>query len=150
MHSPIHVLGFRSSVIYSTPGNYKCHSKWMSSCTTWSIHKYILRRQPARWENGMSSIYQKIYKHVFIIYIIPPQWVNTDGWAPSPGKTRTYLLYILNIMAADVLATQGAMALATVISTMLNRNNSAPARWGLNRTNIGRSDSTAHEATLSK
>ena len=33
-------------------------------------------------------------------------------------------------MGADVLATQGAMAAATVILTMLNRNNSVPARFG--------------------
>ena len=34
-------------------------------------------------------------------------------------------------MDADVLATQGTRASATMISTMLNRNNSVPARKGL-------------------
>ena len=37
-------------------------------------------------------------------------------------------------MGADVLATQGARALATKVLTMLNnmnRNNSFPAHWGL-------------------
>ena len=35
------------------------------------------------------------------------------------------------IMAADDLATQGAMASATMIFTTLNRNNSVSARWQL-------------------
>ena len=35
---------------------------------------------------------------------------------------------MVSIMGADVLATQGAKALATMILTMLNRNNSAPTR----------------------
>ena len=40
----------------------------------------------------------------------------------------TYLFYIVNIMAADGLATQGATASATTILNMLNRINSVPAR----------------------
>ena len=46
------------------------------------------------------------------------------GWNPSSCKTRTYLFYIVNIIAADDLATPGARASATVIFTMLNRINS--------------------------
>ena len=34
-------------------------------------------------------------------------------------------------MAADVLVTQGARASATMILTLLNRDYSVPARWGL-------------------
>ena len=34
-----------------------------------------------------------------------------------PQEKRTYLFYIVNITAADVLATQGARALATMILT---------------------------------
>ena len=40
---------------------------------------------------------------------------------PHVRKTRTCLLYIVNIMAADDLATQEAKAPATMISNMLNR-----------------------------
>ena len=40
-----------------------------------------------------------------------------DNWDPSSYKTRTYLLYTVNIMVADVLATQGARASATMIVT---------------------------------
>ena len=42
-------------------------------------------------------------------------------------KTGTYLLYIVNNMAADTLASQGAKALASMIFIMLNWNNSVPA-----------------------
>ena len=38
------------------------------------------------------------------------------------------LFYIVNIMAADDLATQGARASASMILTLLNRINSVPAR----------------------
>ena len=41
-------------------------------------------------------------KHTFIFYVIPPM---------------TYLFYIVNTMAADVLAMQGARASATMILT---------------------------------
>ena len=41
-------------------------------------------------------------------------------------ETRTYLFYIVNIMAADDLAMQGAKASATVIFTMLNWINLVP------------------------
>ena len=39
----------------------------------------------------------------------------------------TYLDYIVNIIAADDLATQGAMASATMILIELNRDNLVPA-----------------------
>ena len=47
---------------------------------------------------------------------------------PSSCKTRTYLLYIVNIMIVYVRATQGARATATMIFTMLNRISSISAR----------------------
>ena len=40
----------------------------------------------------------------------------------------TYLFYIVNIMAADDLATEGARASATMIVIMLNQIDSFPAR----------------------
>ena len=45
---------------------------------------------------------------------------------PVSSETRTYLFYIVNIMGADVLMTQGARASATMIFTMLNWINSVP------------------------
>ena len=47
-------------------------------------------------------------------------------WNPFSCKTRTYLFYINSIMGADVLATRGARASATMILTMLHLNNSVP------------------------
>ena len=44
------------------------------------------------------------------------------------SKTKTYLFYMVNIMAADVLATKGAWTSATMILTELNRDNLVPAR----------------------
>ena len=44
-------------------------------------------------------------KHIFTFHVIPPYWCDTGGWNPSSNKTRTYPFYIVNIMAAGVLAT---------------------------------------------
>ena len=46
-------------------------------------------------------------------------------------RPRTHLFYIVNIMGADVLATQGARASAAMIFTKMNRIHSVPARLGL-------------------
>ena len=67
-------------------------------------------------------------KNVSTIDIFPLHWHDTGSWNPSSSKTRTYLLYIATIMAADVLVMQGAMASAARIFTMLNWINSVPAR----------------------
>ena len=49
------------------------------------------------------------------------------SWNLSSSKTRTYPFCIVNIMAADVLVTQGARALAAMVLTWLNWDNSVPA-----------------------
>ena len=67
-------------------------------------------------------------KTYIYFYVISPHWYDTGSWIPSSGKARTYLYYIVNIMAADVLATQGARASTTMILTMLNRINLVPTR----------------------
>ena len=56
-------------------------------------------------------------KHTFTFYVIALRWCDTGSWNPSSSKTRTYLFYIVNIMAAEVLATKGARASATMILT---------------------------------
>ena len=57
-------------------------------------------------------------KNIYLnFYVIPPHWHDTGSWNPSLSKTRIYLLYIVNIMAADVLATKGSSASATMILT---------------------------------
>ena len=62
-----------------------------------------------------------------ILYATPPHWHDTGSWIPSSSKTRTYLFYIVNIIDADVLTTQGASASATMILTLMKRNNSVSA-----------------------
>ena len=44
-------------------------------------------------------------KHIFTFYVIPPHWYDIGTSNPSSSKRRTYVFYIVNIMAADVLAT---------------------------------------------
>ena len=61
-------------------------------------------------------------------HVIPPKWYDKGSWNPFSSKTRAYLFYIVNIMAGDALATQGAMASKAMILTYLNRDNSVPAR----------------------
>ena len=56
-------------------------------------------------------------KHIFTFHIIPLHWYHTGGWNPSSNKTRTYPFFIVNIMAAGVLATQGARTSAAMILT---------------------------------
>ena len=53
-------------------------------------------------------------KHIFTFHVILPHWYDTGGWNTSSNKTRTYPFYIANIMAASVLATQGARASAAM------------------------------------
>ena len=48
---------------------------------------------------------QREHKHIFTFCVISPNWYDAGSWNPSSNKTRTYLFYIVNIMAADVLAT---------------------------------------------
>ena len=51
----------------------------------------------------------------------------TYSWNPSPCKTRTYLVNITNLMAANDLMTEGAWSEANMVLTYLNRDNSVPA-----------------------
>ena len=70
---------------------------------------------------------QRKHWNVFTTHFVPSLWHGTGSWSPFSCKTRTYLLYIINIISADVLVTQGTRASATIILTMLNRGNSLPA-----------------------
>ena len=78
-----------------------------------------------------AKLLQREQKHLFTFYVMYPHWHDTGSWNPSSSKTRTYLFYIVNIMGADGLATEGARVSATIILTMLNQINSVPARQGL-------------------
>ena len=67
--------------------------------------------------------------NIFTFYAISPHWYDTGCWNTSSNmKTRTCPFYIVNIMAAGVLATQGAWTSAVIILTLVNRYDSVPAR----------------------
>ena len=70
--------------------------------------------------------FQREHKHIFTFYVILPHQWDPGSWNSSLSKTGTCLFYIINIMAADVLATQEARASVTMIMTQLNRVNSVP------------------------
>ena len=65
---------------------------------------------------------KNIYSHLMsLLHIDMTQEVEI-----LPQVSQVYLFYIVNIMGADVLATQGARAPAPMILTMLNQINSVP------------------------
>ena len=69
--------------------------------------------------NGNLTLYELNFSEgtkTCAFYVNPLHWHVTGSWNPSP-KTGTYLFYIVSIMAADVLATQGASASASMILT---------------------------------
>ena len=92
-------------------GSASSHTEHMNFCN------------PLRAKFFRGSINMYLY-----FYVIPPHWHDADSWNPLTCKTRTCLFCIVNIIGADVLATQGARASATVIFTMLNRIDSVSAR----------------------
>ena len=55
-----------------------------------------------------AKLFRGNIKHIFTFHVIPLHWYDTGDWNPSSNKTRTYPFYIVNIIAAGVLATQGA------------------------------------------
>ena len=56
----------------------------------------------------LNCSYKGNIKNMSTVYIIPPYWHGTGSWNPSSCKIRTYLICIINVKGADVLATQGA------------------------------------------
>ena len=65
--------------------------------TDWNIwwHYYML----------YVLFFQREHKHIFAFNDFPPHWFDTSTQNPSSSKRRTYTFYIVNIIAADVLAT---------------------------------------------
>ena len=101
------------------------------ACNEVKFHCYLILYTMAKFndiEKWTLSvlIFEREQKHIHTSDVISPHWHDTGSWNPSSSKTRTYLFYIVNIIGADVLATQGAWASATMIFTMLNRINSVP------------------------
>ena len=57
------------------------------------------------------------YKGIYALSIISQYCDGADIQNYSSWMTRTYLFYADNLMAGDVLATQGARALAAMVLT---------------------------------
>ena len=72
-------------------------------------------------------------KNVFAYFFTPRYCDDTRCWNPYPWKTRYMycLCYIVNVVAADGLATQGAKASAGMVLTNFSRNIPASAPSGL-------------------
>ena len=62
-----------------------------------------LRRHRGHCDVSVMTCYflQKNPSHIFTIYIIPPQRRETGSWNSASCKTRAYLFYIVNTMAAS-------------------------------------------------
>ena len=70
-----------------------------------TVFVFIIILNPLR-----AKFFRGNIKHIFIFHVTPLHWYDTGGWDPSSNKPRTYPFYIVNIMAAGVLATQGAIS----------------------------------------
>ena len=72
---------------------------WASASTTVAgIQSVRLNTLRAKFYRGNINMY--------LFYVISPHWYDAGTWNPSSSKTRTtYIFYIVNIIAADVLAT---------------------------------------------
>ena len=55
------------------------------------------------------------YVTLFWLFIIPINWNAAGSWNPSSWKIGTCLSYLVNTMAVDNLATQGARASAAMV-----------------------------------
>ena len=89
---------------------------WQSFMIPCSITRVPCGVTRPQWVNSRCAKFL-VETHVFIISIIPPYRYDTGSWNPFLWKKRTYLFYIVNIVDADDLMTQGARASATLILT---------------------------------
>ena len=109
---------------------------WRSFRCSWSIacrrcSNYIFILDLTSGFNGFGKDSRKTVRESFKCWDL----VRLDGSLnPSSWKTRTHLSYIVNIIAADVLATQGARASAAMILTYRSSlwNIPGSAQKGLN------------------
>ena len=69
-----------------------------------------------------SWIYFKKYKNIFAFSIFSSNWGTVDSWNLSSWNMRIYGSYVINVMAADDLATQGARSSAAMAFTYFSHN----------------------------
>ena len=97
-----------------------------SKATLMKMDKYFMWIHYERLHNHNKA---KHNKTVCIFLGIYCNWPSSKliwhrQWTSFSSKTRTYLHHTVNIMSADVLATQGARASATMTMTLLIQDNS--------------------------
>ena len=128
----VYLLWYWLDVIMLAKVRWLCWTApWTSKCTDVCSNKVSYPGQEPPLSCFNNPLHAKMFRgniHIFTFYVISRHWYDAGSWNPFSSKTRTNLFYIVNIMAADVLATQGARASATMILTKLNRDNSVPAR----------------------
>ena len=103
----------------------QCDQHWYSAGADLRTFKEGSKMRIYTWWRHQMKTLPRYWSFVWWIYRSP---VNSRTKA---RKTRTQLCYVVNIMAADVLATKWARASVTIILTLLNRDNSVPASSGL-------------------
>ena len=79
---------------------------------SWSLGSLLLIQI-----NPLRAIFFRVNINMYLHFMSFLRTNKTGSWNSFSSKTRTCLYYIINIMAADVLATQGARASATMILT---------------------------------
>ena len=93
-----------------------------SFCTTLNLLlKAILKTIGIQWL-GVNPLHAELFRSNIDMYLLYTPFLHTDMMStgisnPFSCKTRAYLSYIVSIMAADGLATQGARASAAMVLT---------------------------------
>ena len=94
--------------------------------------KTVFLIETAPWAQCVNPVrFESLRKHkyVFVLYIIHPHWIEIGIYIFSNESQRVaYLTYIVNSMAADDQVTQGARALAAMVSTWFACNYPDPIR----------------------
>ena len=97
-------LGFEHKslqvIIWKNKEHWKSRKRTLCPGMNWALHQLTHTINPlhAKFFRGNINIHLHFVSFLHID-------TNAGSWNPSSNKTRIYLFYIVNIMAADVLAT---------------------------------------------
>ena len=96
-----------SSCSWVRTAAYQSRSRkgWIRSGRTNAITATGLNETTISFNNPLRVKFFRGNKNIYLHFVISPHWYYAGSWNPSSNKTRTYLFYIVNIMAADVQAT---------------------------------------------
>ena len=68
------------------------------------------------------SDYLRRHRNIFLCSFMSWYWYSAGSWDRSPWKTGTHVSYIVNIVTADDLATQGATVSVAMVLTYFSWN----------------------------